>query len=106
MSPGGAAVELGAALVLTGIGAVSYGLSLLCYLRSLALVGAARTGGSGAAPSSAGRLSRGRSGAPWTGIAFAGAAALMIAGGGCMLRNGTSIAGVTSRPATGTFTAR
>ena len=43
LSPARRGLRSGAAFALTGIGAVGYGLSLLCYLRAQALVGAART---------------------------------------------------------------
>jgi drug/metabolite transporter (DMT)-like permease len=77
---GEARPSLGTAVALAGIGAVGYGLSLLCYLRAQALVGAARTASVFAAAPFVGSAVALILGAPWPGAAFAAATALMIAG--------------------------
>ena len=63
-----------------GFGAVGYGLSLLCYLRAQALVGAARTASVFAAAPFVGSAVALALGAPWPGVAFGAAAALMLVG--------------------------
>lgn len=70
----------GAGFALAGIGAVGYGLSLVCYLRAQAVMGAARTASVFAAAPFVGSVVALLLGAPWPGVAFAAATALMIAG--------------------------
>jgi drug/metabolite transporter (DMT)-like permease len=77
---GEARPSTGAAFALAGIGAVGYGLSLLCYLRAQAVMGAARTASVFAAAPFVGSAVALLLGAPWPGVAFAAATALMIAG--------------------------
>jgi len=69
-----------AALAIGGIGAIGYGVSLICYLRAQALVGAARTASVFAAAPFVGSAVALALGAPWPGVVLALAAALMIAG--------------------------
>src|SRR6185369_16851507 len=69
-----------AALAIAAIGAVGYGVSLICYLRAQALVGAARTASVFAVAPFVGSAVALALGAPWPGVALALAAALMVAG--------------------------
>jgi drug/metabolite transporter (DMT)-like permease len=73
--PPGAAIA-----AIAAIGAVGYGVSLFCYLRAQALIGAARTASVFAAAPFIGSVAALALGAPWPGVALAGAAALMLAG--------------------------
>ena len=86
------------------IGAVGYGVSLLCYLRAQALVGAARTASVFAAAPFVGSAVALALGAPWPGVALAGAAALMLAGVWLHASERHRTATVTSRSATSTCT--
>ena len=72
--------SLATVAALAAIGAVGYGVSLLCYLRAQALVGAARTASVFAAAPFVGSAVALALGAPWPGVAIALAAALMLAG--------------------------
>jgi len=65
---------------IAAIGAVGYGASLLFYLRAQALIGAARTASVFAAAPFVGSVVALALGAPWPGVALAGAAALMVGG--------------------------
>jgi drug/metabolite transporter (DMT)-like permease len=69
-----------ATAAIAAIGAVGYGVSLICYLRAQALVGAARTASVFAAAPFVGSAVALALGAPWPGVALALAAALMLAG--------------------------
>jgi drug/metabolite transporter (DMT)-like permease len=69
-----------AAAAIASIGAVGYGASLLLYLRAQALIGAARTASVFASAPFVGSVVALALGAPWPGVAMAGAAALMLAG--------------------------
>ena len=95
----------GAAFALAGIGAVGYGLSLLCYLRAQALVGAARTASVFAAAPFVGSAVALVLGAPWPGVAFARGG---VADGrrrvAARLGAASATAIATSRRATSTFT--
>jgi drug/metabolite transporter (DMT)-like permease len=72
--------RLGAALALVALGAAGYGVSLQLYLRAQRLVGAARTASVFAAGPFVGAALALVAGAPWPGLRFVVAAALMIAG--------------------------
>jgi drug/metabolite transporter (DMT)-like permease len=69
-----------AMLAVAAIGAVGYGVSLLCYLRAQALIGAARTASVFAAAPFVGSAVALALGAPWPGVPLALAAVLMLAG--------------------------
>jgi drug/metabolite transporter (DMT)-like permease len=72
--------SLATVAALAAIGAVGYGVSLLCYLRAQALVGAARTASVFAAAPFVGSAVALALGAPWPGALVALAAALMLLG--------------------------
>ena len=71
---------VGAALAVAGVGAVGYGVSMICYLRAQVLVGAARTASVFAVAPFVGSVVALAFGAPWPGLAHAMAAGLMLAG--------------------------
>ena len=77
---GEASPPVAPALEIAGIGAIGYGVSLICYLRAQALVGAARTASVFAAAPFVGSAVALALGAPWPGVALGLAAALMVAG--------------------------
>jgi len=76
---GEARPSLATTAAIAAIGAVGYGVSLICYLRAQALVGAARTASVFAAAPFVGSAVALALGAPWPGVAIALATALMLA---------------------------
>lgn len=77
---GEARPPVAAMAALAAIGAVGYGVSLVCYLRAQALIGAARTASVFAAAPFVGSAVALAVGAPWPGVMLAVAAAMMLAG--------------------------
>jgi drug/metabolite transporter (DMT)-like permease len=77
---GEARPPVAAMAALAAIGAVGYGVSLVCYLRAQALIGAARTASVFAAAPFVGSAVALAIGAPWPGVMLAFAAVLMLAG--------------------------